>query len=165
MTVSSLKVAYEDAAKSARLIRVDDDTNLAQLRAILTDRTLMQGTDVFIVSDSIVDRETELQIKDLPAPADGVKTIKLRSSQKPAQALVVQSDRNEQDSYMVRIENDPKTLTLSGLRTTLGSWFDEKDRFLTKQKAVINRTDEARWPVSEVADNGIVLVRKAAWSR
>ena len=161
----SLRITYEDAAKSSTLVKVDEDMNLAQLRKKLIDRTLMQQIDVFILFDSIVDQETEFLIKDLPTGPDAVKTIKLHSSQKPVQALTVQSDKDERDLYPVRIESGPKPVMLSGLRVTLGSWLDAKDRFLTKQKAVINDADEGRWPVSDVADNGIIRVRKAAWSR
>jgi len=169
MTDSSLQVTYEDAAKSPMLIRVDDDKNLAELRKELIGRKLMQDTDVFIAFGSIVHQETELQINHLPAPKDGVRTIKLGSSQKPpqgkpAQVLTVQSDKDDQDVRPVRIA-DPAALILSGLRATLGSWLDARDRFLTKQKGVIEDTDEARWPVSDVADNGIIRVRRAAWSR
>jgi hypothetical protein len=171
----SLRITYEDAAKSARLIRVEEGKNLAQLRTILIDRKLMEHTDAFVVADSIVDDESEFQVSDLPAPIspETVKAIKLRSNQKPTpalpvqpvQALTVQSDRDEQDSYPVWIDDDLKEFKLLGLRTRLGSWLDKRDRFLNKQKVVINDSGEGRWLVSAVADNGIIRVRKAAWSR
>jgi hypothetical protein len=57
---------------------------------------------------------------------------------------------------------DVRQVKLDGLRTMLGVWLLERDRFLDKEKAAIERAQEAQWPVADVITGTTALIRRDA---
>lgn len=117
----------------------------------------MKWGDVFVtVAKATVDPsdEASFTLADVCAEPAGVILIRR------AQTLTVRSLADASDQHVVASAADPKTLMLDVLRTTLGDWLKEKDRFLDKAKVAVPPGMEATRLASDVVVDNAVLVRR-----